>query len=184
MKRDDLIYAAKELNEVLGLEPPIETGDAVKTEALKAMLKEAIELIVPEEDEFSERTCLVLEAFAQGEKEEAAISEIRTSEPLSPVEKTAEKSPAPAPKKKISKKSKKKKQRTTVYTRFHSIAEAIQQNKELSDAAEIIDLADKLYNKKTGKKQNRAQSKLAYYRAISVLRAFGISMDDLKEDEK
>lgn len=170
MKRDDLIYAAKELNEVLGLEPPIETGDAVKTEALKAMLKEAIELIVPEEDEFSERTCLVLEAFAQGEKEETAISETSTPEPLSPVEKADEKPSA---------KSKKKKQRTAVYTRFHSIAEAIQQEKSLTNAAEIIDLADKLYNKNTGKKQNRAQSKLAYYRAISVLRAFGISIDDL-----
>ena len=59
--------AAKELNEVLGLEPPINAKANV--EVLTTKVKEAIKLIDPKEDEFSETTTdVIAELNASGKK--------------------------------------------------------------------------------------------------------------------
>ena len=50
VKREDLIKAAKELNDVLGLEPQIKTGKKVADKELIDQLLEAADLILPEDD--------------------------------------------------------------------------------------------------------------------------------------
>ncbi len=64
----NLIKAAKELNEVLGLDPEIKT-DGVKKEVLERKLKEASTMIEPE-DNVSEETIQTLEAFGAMQKAE------------------------------------------------------------------------------------------------------------------
>jgi cobalamin biosynthesis protein CobT len=61
LKKKDLAAAAVELNEVLGLDPEIDPTDTVGK--LKAKIKEAGELVDPENDEFSDETWDVLEAL-------------------------------------------------------------------------------------------------------------------------
>ena len=65
---DLVVAAAEELNEVLGLEPAIDTED-VDIDDLKAKLVEASELIT-EDDEFTEDTAKVLESIAPEDEEE------------------------------------------------------------------------------------------------------------------
>ena len=58
-----LIKAAKELNDVLGLDPPIVTVRA-KIEDLVLGIKEGMKLIVPDEDEITKETKKVLDELA------------------------------------------------------------------------------------------------------------------------
>lgn len=60
VKREDLIKAAKELNDVLGLEPQIKTGKKVADKELIDQLLEAADLILPEDD-ISDDTMKVIE---------------------------------------------------------------------------------------------------------------------------
>lgn len=66
MEREQIVDAVVEVNKVLGLEPEIDTG--LSTDQLKAKLKEADELIGPE-DEFSEGTKAILESVRQPKAE-------------------------------------------------------------------------------------------------------------------
>ena len=60
VKREDLIKAAKELNDVLGLDPQIKTGKKVTDKELIDQLLEAADLILPEDD-ISDDTMKVIE---------------------------------------------------------------------------------------------------------------------------
>ena len=59
VKREDLIKAAKELNDVLGLDPQIKTGKKVTEKELSEQILEAAELILPEDD-ISDETMWVI----------------------------------------------------------------------------------------------------------------------------
>jgi hypothetical protein len=60
-KKETLIEVAKELNEVLGLEPAIEVKSKVKIKDLKESILQAGQLIDPAEDEFTDNTWTILE---------------------------------------------------------------------------------------------------------------------------
>lgn len=60
VKRKDLIKAAKELNDILGLDPQIKTGKKVTDKELIDQLLEAADLILPEDD-ISDETMKVIE---------------------------------------------------------------------------------------------------------------------------
>lgn len=60
-KKETLIEVAKELNEVLGLEPAIEVKSKVKIKDLKESILQAGQLIDPAEDEFTNNTWITLE---------------------------------------------------------------------------------------------------------------------------
>lgn len=62
VKREDLIKAAKELNDVLGLDPQIKTGKKVTDKELIDQLLEAAGLILPEDD-ISDETMKVIETL-------------------------------------------------------------------------------------------------------------------------
>lgn len=62
VKREDLIKAAKELNDVLGLDPQIKTGKKVADKELIDQLLEAADLILPEDD-ISDETMKVIEVL-------------------------------------------------------------------------------------------------------------------------
>jgi len=59
VKREDLIKAAKELNDILGLDPQIKTGKKVTDKELIDQLLEAADLILPEDD-ISDETMKVI----------------------------------------------------------------------------------------------------------------------------
>lgn len=60
VKREDLIKAAKELNDIMGLDPQIKTGKKVTDKELIDQLLEAADLILPEDD-ISDETMKVIE---------------------------------------------------------------------------------------------------------------------------
>ena len=60
VKREDLIKAAKELNDIMGLDPQIKTGKKVTDKELIDQLLEASDLILPEDD-ISDDTMKVIE---------------------------------------------------------------------------------------------------------------------------
>lgn len=60
VKREELIKAAKELNDVMGLDPQIKTGKKVTDKELIDQLLEAADLILPEDD-ISDETMKVIE---------------------------------------------------------------------------------------------------------------------------
>lgn len=59
MKRDDLIYVAKELNELLSPEPSIPSNTRVKVDVLMPNIKEAAELL-EDSDKLTEKTFNIL----------------------------------------------------------------------------------------------------------------------------
>lgn len=74
VKREELIKAAKELNDVMGLDPQIKTGKKVTDKELIDQLLEAADLILPEDD-ISDETMKVIkilkgEAFDDEDIEE------------------------------------------------------------------------------------------------------------------
>lgn len=62
VKREDLIKAAKELNDIMGLDPQIKTGKKVTDKELIDQLLEAADLILPEDD-ISDETMKVIEVL-------------------------------------------------------------------------------------------------------------------------
>ncbi|RLG17039.1 hypothetical protein DRN75_04220 [Nanoarchaeota archaeon] len=76
MKRSELVKAAKELNEVLGLEPQINVRE--KPKRLVELIREAAELVDPELDDLTDSTLLVISRVAMkegGRKEESKETE-------------------------------------------------------------------------------------------------------------
>jgi hypothetical protein len=84
VKREDLIKAAKELNDVLGLDPRIKTGKKVTEKELSEQILEAAELILPE-DNISEETMRVIKLL-KGEsvedKEDEEVEAVEADEGL------------------------------------------------------------------------------------------------------
>lgn len=84
VKREDLIKAAKELNDVLGLDPQIKTGKKVTEKELSEQILEAAELILPE-DNISEETMRVIKLL-KGEsvedKEDEEVEAVEADEGL------------------------------------------------------------------------------------------------------
>ncbi len=72
--KKELTAVAKELNKVLGLDPAIDTGSRVKVSDLEETIKQAIELIEPE-DEFTEATQAIITALSPAPQEEALEEE-------------------------------------------------------------------------------------------------------------
>ena len=73
MKRSELVKAAKELNETLGLDPQINTKEKLK--ALISLIKEAAELIDPELDDLTLSTLSVIARITKVEDKEEVIEE-------------------------------------------------------------------------------------------------------------
>lgn len=79
VKREDLIKAAKELNDVLGLDPQIKTGKKVTENELSEQILEAAELILPEDD-ISEETMRVIKLLKEESVEEEDDDEVEEEE--------------------------------------------------------------------------------------------------------
>jgi len=81
VKKEELIKAAKELNDVLGLDPQIKTGKKVTEKELSEQILEAAELILPEDD-ISDETMRVIKLLKDESVEEEDEEEVDTeSEP-------------------------------------------------------------------------------------------------------
>ncbi len=194
LKRSVMIKAAKELNEVLGLTPPIKTGKDVSDEELKKQLLEGIEQILPS-DEFSEGTWEVIHAL-KGEKGENA-KEMKPEEPeeeeeTEEVEAEEEKEkegpeevveekpqtkskPAPAPKKGAQKPANPSEFRKADMeeTRIGVAALVVKNAKKPLTIDEWIKKADEMYVKKGGS-SNPKESRYAVNVAIKALVAYGV----------
>jgi len=72
--KKELTTVAKELNEVLGLDPAINTGSRVKVSDLEEAIKQAIGLIEPG-DEFTEATQAIISALSPAPQEDAPEEE-------------------------------------------------------------------------------------------------------------
>ena len=81
VKREDLIKAAKELNDVLGLDPQIKTGKKVTEKELSEQILEAAELILPEDD-ISEETIRVIKLLKGESVEDEKDEEVEADEEL------------------------------------------------------------------------------------------------------
>ncbi len=81
VKREDLIKAAKELNDVLGLDPRIKTGKKVTEKELSEQILEAAELILPEDD-ISEETMRVIKLLQGESAEDEEDEEVEADEEL------------------------------------------------------------------------------------------------------
>ena len=75
VKREDLIKAAKELNDIMGLDPQIKTGKKVTDKELIDQLLEAADLILPEDD-ISDETMKVLEVLKGEAVDDEDIEEL------------------------------------------------------------------------------------------------------------
>ena len=81
VKREDLIKAAKELNDVLGLDPQIKTGKKVTDKELTEQILEAADLLLPEDD-ISEETMKVIKLLQGESVEEEDDDEVEEEEEL------------------------------------------------------------------------------------------------------
>jgi len=81
VKREDLIKAAKELNDILGLDPQIKTGKKVTDEELMEQILEAAGLLLPEDD-ISEETMRVIKLLKGEFVEEEDEEEVDIDEEL------------------------------------------------------------------------------------------------------
>ena len=75
VKREDLIKAAKELNDIMGLDPQIKTGKKVTDKELIDQLLEAADLILPEDD-ISDETMKVIEVLKGEAVDDQDIEEL------------------------------------------------------------------------------------------------------------
>ena len=79
VKREDLIKAAKELNDVLGLDPQIKTGKKATDTELMEQILEAADLLLPEDD-ISEETMRVIKLLKGESVEDEEDEEIDEEE--------------------------------------------------------------------------------------------------------
>ena len=103
MKRSELVNAAKELNQKLGLKPPIDIK--AKADALTQLLKEALELIDPT-DTFTEATQAVLDEIKGPVTTDAGYVDEKGEEQTSEVTPSVAEKKKPAEKKATPKKEK------------------------------------------------------------------------------
>ena len=81
VKREDFIKAAKELKDVLGLDPQIKTGKKVTDKELTEQILEAADLLLPEDD-ISEETMGIIKLLKGESVEEEDDDEVEEEEEL------------------------------------------------------------------------------------------------------
>lgn len=201
VKREDLIKAAKELNDVLGLDPQIKTGKKVTEKELSEQILEAAELILPEDD-ISEETIRVIKLLKGESVEDEEDEEVEADEELEDEEEEEleeedaeeveaevedeeeheedELKPAPKKEKKEKKgaKEEKPKAKKTLpalsgLTRVAAAALAIKNAKKPLTVEELVKAADELYVKGGGK-PNLKESQSNTVKALQALIAFGV----------
>jgi len=202
VKREDLIKAAKELNDILGLDPQIRTGRKVTDEELTEQILEAADLLLPEDD-ISEETMRVIK-FLKDESAEEEDEEVEADEELEEEdeeideeeleeeeedevdeedeEDEEEEEPKPVPKKekkekKGAKEEKPKAKKTPpvqiTLTRVAAAALAIKNSNKPLTIEELVKAADELYVKEGGK-PNLKESQSNTVKALHALIAFGV----------
>ena len=202
VKREDLIKAAKELNDILGLDPQIRTGRKVTDEELTEQILEAADLLLPEDD-ISEETMRVIK-FLKDESAEEEDEEVEVDEELEEEdeeideeeleeeeedevdeedeEDEEEEEPKPVPKKekkekKGAKEEKPKAKKTPpvqiTLTRVAAAALAIKNSNKPLTIEELVKAADELYVKEGGK-PNLKESQSNTVKALHALIAFGV----------
>lgn len=180
VKREDLIKAAKELNDVLGLDPRIKTGKKVTEKELSEQILEAAELILPEDD-ISEETMRVIkllkDEFVEEEDEEVDVQEteeqdkeevndefeVEEGEDELEEEKPAEQS-------KVKTKST---ARSKSITRIGAAALVIKRAKNFTTIEDLVKRTDELYVKGGGN-SNLKRSRYAVNVAVKVLKVYGL----------
>ena len=199
IKREDLIKAAKELNDILGLDPQIKTGRKVTEKELSEQILEAAELILPEDD-ISEETTRVIKLLQGGFAEDEEDEEVEAEEEFEDEEEEEmeeddaedvdvededefeeeEEEPKPASKgvtKKEKKEQKPKAKKTppvpASLTRVAAAALVIKNSKKPLTIEELVKAADELYVKEGGK-SNLNESRSNVTKALHALIAFGV----------
>ncbi len=189
VKREDLIKAAKELNDVLGLDPQIKTGKKVADKELIDQLLEAADLLLPEDD-ISEETMRVIkllkgesvedeedEEIEEEEMEEDDAEDVDVEDEDEFEEEEEEPKPAPKKEKKEQKEQKPKAKKTppvqTTLTRVAAAVLAIKNSKKPLTIEELVKAADELYVKGGGN-PNLKESQSNTVKALHALIAFGV----------
>lgn len=162
--KKDLVAAAKELNEVMGLDPEIDV--TLNKKDLIEVLREAAEL-VEEDDELTDATDEVLEALMDDEDEEETPEPTPEPEPEveeepEPEPEDEEETPAPAEKK---------------LTRVQSVVEAIKRAEEPIGRAELAGKANDLYAR-SGGASNLSEAKWSVGQVLATLEAWGAVIVD------
>ena len=201
VKREDLIKAAKELNDIMGLDPQIKTGKKVTEKELSEQILEAAELILPEDD-ISEETIRVIKLLKGESVEEEDEEEVDTeSEPEEEddeveeeeeedeeeeeeevdVEETEEQDEEEVEneenveEEKPAEESKVKTKSTarSKITRIGAAALVIKRAKNFMTIEDWVKRTDELYVKEGGK-PNLRESRYAVNVAVKVLEAYGL----------
>ena len=179
VKREDLIKAAKELNDVLGLDPQIKTGKKVTEKELSEQILEGAELILPEDD-ISEETMRVIKLLkgelVEEEDEEEVDTEFEPEEDDDEVEEEEEEDELeeekPAEKSKV--KAKPTPPSTGVrVTRIGAATLVIKRAKNPMTIEDWVKRTDELYVKEGGK-PNLKESRYAVNVAVKVLETYGL----------
>ncbi len=180
VKREGLIKAAKELNDVLGLDPQIKTGKKVTEKELSEQILEAAELILPEDD-ISEETMKVIKLL-NGESVEEEDEEVDVEETEEQDEEEVndefeveegedeleEEKPAEESKVKT-----KPTARSKAITRIGAAALVIKRAKNPMTVEDWVKKTDELYVKEGGK-PNLRESRYAVNVAVKVLEVYGL----------
>jgi len=176
VKREDLIKASKELNDVLGLDPQIKTGKKVTEKELSEQILEAAELILPEDD-ISEETMRVIKLLQgesaedeEDEDEEVDVEETKEQdeEEVENEENVEEEKPAEESKAKT-----KSTARSKAITRIGAATLVIKRAKNPMTVEDWVKRTDELYVKEGGK-MNLKESRYAVNVAVKVLEAYGL----------
>lgn len=195
VKREDLVKAAKELNDVLGLDPQIKTGKKVTEKELSEQILEAAELILPEDD-ISEETMRVIKLLQGESAEDEEDEEVEADEELEDEEEeeleedddeveeeeteeqdeeeveneenVEEEKPAEEPKGKT-----KPTARSKAITRIGAATLVIKRARNALTVDDWVKRTDELYVKEGGK-PNLRESRYAVNVAVKVLEAYGL----------
>ena len=176
VKREDLIKAAKELNDVLGLDPQIKTGKKVTDKELTEQILEAADLILPEDD-ISEETMRVIKFLKEESVEEEEDEEVDAEETEEQDEEEVEneenvEEEKPAEKSKV--KAKPTPPSTGVgVTRIGAATLVIKRAKNSMTVEDWVKRTDELYVKEGGK-PNLKESRYAVNVAVKVLETYGL----------
>ena len=173
VKREDLINAARELNDVLGLDPQIKTGKKVTEKELSEQILEAAELILPEDD-ISEETMRVVRLLkgesVEEEDEEGVDTEYEPKEEDDEVEEEELEEEKPEEESEVKTKST---ARSKSITRIGAAALVIKRAKNFMTIEDLVKRTDELYVKGGGN-SNLKRSRYAVNVAVKVLKVHGL----------
>ncbi len=186
VKREGLIKAATELNDVLGLDPQIKTGKKVTEKELSEQILEAAELILPEDD-ISEETMKVIKLLNGESVEEEDEEEVDTESELEEDDDEVEEEEVndefeveegedeleeekPAEESKVKTKPT---ARSKAITRIGAAALVIKRAKNPMTVEDWVKKTDELYVKEGGK-PNLRESRYAVNVAVKVLEVYGL----------